>query len=160
MANKRITEADSDVLRRASRSVGSGEYRVPITSIEGFQNVNAAQFRLDYAKDTLNDILPGFSRYSWGNVQEQDAEFSNYTSATLTGSSASELGVMLLDAADQNKLSVRRESDEDDETQSYMFYNSRLPDMQIFFDDSTDGTDIVTLVVRPLEIDQEVTILI
>lgn len=136
------------------------KYQVKISDISGM-NVNDSQiadYRIKFAKEMLGKITPSLSRVNLGNIQEKNPEYHGYTTASVKGDEAKSIARDLTQAAKSGKI-----SSEDEGESSVRFYSEEVPDVQIFYDvggadDSSD--DELTVVVRPLEMKKELTVII
>ena len=154
-SESKLNEADPPKLDTRRKQI-----KIPVSRVPELGNVNVANYRLDYAKNVINDSIHGFSNASWSNVVEKDPDYSNYTTASIKGQQVANLISEIDDAASQGKFSRYEETD-DSNSKVYRYVLKGFDDAQIFYTDTPDeANDELTLVVRPLEVEQDAIIVI
>lgn len=132
--------------------------------IPGWESIDPGQYRVKYANGAVGKVIPTLGDVNWGSVKESDSDFSGYTTASITGQGAKQIYDILNSEAESNKIHKNVQYEKPTET-AYFYQIPGVDDAQLFSFETKDNngevSDIeVKLVVRPIELQKEITILI
>lgn len=153
------------VMREAVPDINNknSKLEIPAKSVPGWEGIEIADYRIKVGSDEVSAAIPELRNIRWTSIVESDDGFSGYTTASISGAEGERIFKVLENAVISNK--INKQSISDRPTNKIVFYE--LPgfdDVQLYSIVTSNGNDEtnykVTMVVRPLRIPAEVTILV